>query len=76
MRSVGRPQKSGDRRRSLDRDGERSPRPFTLYAPDDLDLWLRERARRNRRTLTAETILVLEEGRRVLEVAGPPEEGR
>lgn len=34
--------------------------PLSARIPDELDQWLRERARRNRRSVSAETVVILE----------------
>jgi hypothetical protein len=38
-------------------------RPFTVYLPEDLDLWLRNESLEHGRTLTAQTVRVLQAGR-------------
>lgn len=42
-------------------------RPFTIYLPEDLDRWLRERACEHGRTLTEQTVRVLKVGREKVE---------
>lgn len=46
----------------------RKARPFTVYLPTDLDEWLRNEAVQNGRTLTAQTVRVLQAGRRAIDV--------
>jgi hypothetical protein len=41
-------------------------RPFTVYLPEELDRWLRAESLRESRTLTAQTIYVLQLGRQQL----------
>lgn len=41
-------------------------RPFTVYLPDELDLWLRNHAHEHGRTLSEQTARVLLAGREVL----------
>lgn len=50
----------------------RAARPFTIYLPHDVDVWIRTQAAANSRTLTAETILTLRAGQRARELAEPP----
>lgn len=38
-------------------------RPFTIYLPEELDTWLRREAEVQDRTLTAQTVRVLQAGR-------------
>ena len=50
-------------------------RPYTVYLPEELDLWLRGQAYAESRTLTAQTVLVLQAGRRAMDGHGT-QEGR
>jgi hypothetical protein len=41
-------------------------RPFTIYLPEELDLWLRQESVEQGRTLTAQTVRVIQAGRQAM----------
>ncbi len=45
---------------------DRKARPFTVYLPESLERWLRQEAHGDGRTLSAQTVRVLEAGRKAM----------